>query len=185
MKIERLLINLGHIAESDSSYSEKARSLIDWYYEHDELTKKQLSFIHTMITNTRQRKKDKKDKDKGGYKLYAIDDGVNVKLGYASNPQARLKGLQTGNAKKLILLWTYPAGDYEGIARKLERMLHRYCKKYRRRGEWFSKDCLPRVQKFEIKRKIIDKLRKKKEQERQREIEEEELEILYEANKHI
>lgn len=86
--------------------------------------------------------------------LYAVTDGVNVKLGFSVNPKARLKGLQTGHPAKLQLIWTLACGDSPAQAGKAERKLHRYCKDYAKHGEWFDIKCMIVVRQFEIKRQL-------------------------------
>jgi hypothetical protein len=69
--------------------------------------------------------------------LYAIKDTVTglIKLGYSSDPRARLRELQVGSSSPLHLLY------YESVessnARLLESQLHRDFAHLRVRGEWF------------------------------------------------
>lgn len=55
-----------------------------------------------------------------------------VKVGVASDPSRRLSDLQTGNPRRLEIVWTIPGG-YD-----LERALHSWFDKYRAEGEWFE-----------------------------------------------
>jgi hypothetical protein len=64
--------------------------------------------------------------------LYIITDGTNYKLGYSQDPEARLKGLQTSNAKPLVLL-----GTTEGSIED-EKRYHKLLTKDQLVGEWFS-----------------------------------------------
>lgn len=74
--------------------------------------------------------------------VYFIGDGEYIKIGQASNPIARLKELQTGNGRELILLLTIPTfacGRYgSDQANAIERFLHLAFKEYRLAGEWFD-----------------------------------------------
>jgi len=65
-------------------------------------------------------------------------DGVvgPVKVGITSDPHARLKSLQTGNPRPLILAAFFVAPDRE-IASLLEGAFHGVMKKDTALGEWF------------------------------------------------
>lgn len=62
--------------------------------------------------------------------LVGVEGSPLVKIGYSTDPQRRLKSLQTGQPMELSLLWSR-AGDYEGA-------LHIRFAEYRVRGEWFD-----------------------------------------------
>ena len=65
--------------------------------------------------------------------IYLIGDGGPlVKLGWALDPQSRLKRLQTGHPSVLTLFAFYPGG------RGLEAALHKEFSDLRVRGEWFD-----------------------------------------------
>ena len=82
--------------------------------------------------------------------LYAISDGVNVKLGRSNNIKKRLGALQTSNSKKLVLLWEKYTGRDIHRAEAAEKKLHRRCKEYKIRGEWFNLQCMLLVANFKI-----------------------------------
>lgn len=64
--------------------------------------------------------------------VYFITDKKNIKIGYSKNPNKRIKQLNTGNAKKLILIG-YVNGD-----KNKEKELHCQFSQDRLNGEWFS-----------------------------------------------
>ncbi|WP_329390153.1 GIY-YIG nuclease family protein [Streptomyces sp. NBC_01716] len=66
--------------------------------------------------------------------VYVIGDGRSrvVKIGTTSNLRSRLKGLQTGSAYELRVLWSF-GGDV-----RLEEYLHRRYGELRLEGEWFD-----------------------------------------------
>lgn len=66
--------------------------------------------------------------------VYVISDGEDVKIGVASDPNARLKELQTGNKKKLVLEYCELKND----PFKVEKHLHRQFSGKRLHGEWYS-----------------------------------------------
>lgn len=68
--------------------------------------------------------------------IYFIQEegGDAIKVGFANDVDERLKQLQTGNPRRLILLVAMP-GDSA-----MEAVLHRCWERYRIRGEWFV-DC--------------------------------------------
>ena len=66
--------------------------------------------------------------------IYFIQEGRqgNIKIGISSNPERRLRGLQTGNPSDLNLLFHMP-GD-----RFLEQCLHEKFRYHHISGEWFK-----------------------------------------------
>ena len=75
----------------------------------------------------------------GGY-VYFISDGEFIKIGCTTDPQNRLAGIQTGNARLCKILLVIPT-ETEDDAYNLEKSLHKICKPYKKQGEWF--DLLP------------------------------------------
>lgn len=58
------------------------------------------------------------------------------KVGYSDNPQRRLSNIQTGQAVDVFL--HYSEETESGIARVIEKLIHRNLAHKRVRGEWFS-----------------------------------------------
>lgn len=136
---ESFLVELEKLAIKGN---EKARSFINWWLTHKSWTDKQWIYIRHLISASKRA--PKKNPDQKFY-LYAISDGCAIKLGYSSNIKKRIAGMQTGHPIKLVLEWKYYTGRNRDDAAKAERMLHRHCAHYRKRGEWFSLECLPLV----------------------------------------
>lgn len=69
--------------------------------------------------------------------LYIISDGTDAKIGVSKQPEKRLKSLQTGSPKKLILYATYEILDKNpfGFEKKCHEAIS---KSYQKRGEWFA-----------------------------------------------
>ena len=67
-------------------------------------------------------------------KLYFIQEGMRgpIKIGLSKDPQERLKALQTGNSKKLRMLWYIEPKTLE-----VESILHKAFDEHRICGEWF------------------------------------------------
>lgn len=57
-----------------------------------------------------------------------------VKIGLSTNPESRLKQLQTGNPHRLELIWTFPCADMSAA----EDAFHRTFERFRKVGEWFD-----------------------------------------------
>lgn len=72
-----------------------------------------------------------KDADQDGY-VYFMKAGNVVKIGFTTNPRARLHSLQTGCADPAIIVKIV-----EGTRRK-ERYFHKRFEIYRLKGEWFD-----------------------------------------------
>lgn len=70
-----------------------------------------------------------------GARVYFIDDGELIKIGFSHATHQRFGSLQTNHGKKLRLLGTIRAEGY-----KTERELHQRFAHLRERGEWFRKD---------------------------------------------
>ena len=81
--------------------------------------------------------KIKKTNEIEGIYLIQMGDDGPVKIGISTNIKSRLNELQTGCPKKLKLIKILPFKTYEE-----EEELQQKFKKYRIRGEWFSKDIL-------------------------------------------
>ncbi|MBD3261864.1 MAG: hypothetical protein GF334_09405 [Candidatus Altiarchaeales archaeon] len=67
-------------------------------------------------------------------RVYLIGDGECIKIGISYNPSYRLKIMQTGNSRELVLFATFPGGEKE------EEYLHSYFKSKHKRGEWYFLD---------------------------------------------
>lgn len=96
------------------------------------------------------RKQKRIEIDKKQY-LYAVGDGVNVKLGMSCNIKKRMSNMQTANSKKLHLLWKLYVGRDVFRAEAAEKQLHRHCREFKIRGEWFNLHCMLLVANFKIK----------------------------------
>jgi hypothetical protein len=66
-------------------------------------------------------------------KVYFIECGDFVKIGYSANPELRLAALQVSTPHQMRLLGTI-AGDHE-----VESRLHQICRVHHHKGEWFRK----------------------------------------------
>lgn len=71
--------------------------------------------------------------------IYLIQCGAYVKIGVATEVEARLSELQIGNPAKLILIWK---SSYftRAQAYRIERRTHGLLASYRTSGEWFQVD---------------------------------------------
>ena len=73
--------------------------------------------------------------------LYLIQDSTSklIKIGISSNPEKRLKQLQTGSGSQLKLLRTFVTDN----DRHWEKRLHKMLWQTRKKGEWFDLNPLP------------------------------------------
>lgn len=149
---EKLLIDLQKLVSKRTDQSEIAMSLVSWFMVRKEWSVKQKDLARKLIAESNLKKKvAKKENKKVKYWLYAISDGQDVKLGFSSNINKRLKTLQTSQASELVVLWRHYTGRGRTSAMAAEKCLHRYCKAFKIRGEWFSSDCMDLVQMFKPK----------------------------------
>ena len=144
---EKHLIELQKISESGSEDASTATSLRMWWLEHKSWTGKQWNYVAALVAKN---KKPKKKRKVAKYYLYAISAGDAIKLGYSSNIKNRIKAMQTGQHEDLKCEWQYYVGASKGEAGTLEKKLHRYCKKYHVRGEWYKKECMTIVEQFKV-----------------------------------
>ena len=170
----KLLIRLDRVAQSGTKGAEAARSLSMWYLQHQSWTDKQWAYAKSVCGRAEGKRKAPRKGSKK-FHLYAITDDVFIKLGYSSNIPNRVKSMQTGCPGVLRVLWKYYVGSQENDAKKAEKKLHRRCKEYSQRGEWFSKECMPMVEEFTLTKKM----------KRDFGIEAEELEALLEAREQV
>ncbi|MFW6002023.1 MAG: GIY-YIG nuclease family protein [archaeon] len=69
--------------------------------------------------------------------IYIIGNtGSQQKIGFAKNPERRLKALQTGNAQKLFLHYTIEVPEEK--VKILEKKIHHEISHKRIKGEWFN-----------------------------------------------
>lgn len=149
---EKLLVQLQKLVEKRTDQSEIAMSLVSWFMTRKEWTPKQKDLARKIIdVHSRNLKTKRKAARESKYWLYAITDGQDVKLGFSSNVQKRLKSLQTSQASELVVLWKFYTGRGRKTASNAEKCLHRFCKEFKIRGEWFSLDCMDLVQEFRPK----------------------------------
>lgn len=150
---EKLLVALQKLVEKRTDQSEIAMSLVSWFMVRKEWSTKQKELAHKLVNHSKlQKKAARKANKEVKYWLYAITDGQDIKLGFSSNVNKRLKNLQTSQAGDLVVLWKYYTGKGRGCALAAEKCLHRYCKEFKIRGEWFSLDCMELVQDFKPKK---------------------------------
>ena len=144
LSTEKCLIALNSVMSCEGAKGEHARRLLRYYSTYGEFTLDQKKSITGMV-------REGKDKKKKEYKLYGLSDGVNVKIGFSCNIKRRMTEIQSGCAVKLELIWTHYIGFSRSEAAKQEGKLHRFCKKYRKQGEWFALDCMAMVRQFDVK----------------------------------
>ena len=137
------LTKAGRFEEKDQV---TAYSLMQWHLRRNGLTPSQWDYASVIIARA-EAILNSKHADRKQY-LYGISDGGMIKLGMSCNPTARIKELQTSNPNELNIIWKYYTGKCVKTARSLEKKLHRRCKKYKERGEWFSMNCFHLVKTF-------------------------------------
>jgi len=125
------------------SLEELRQSLLGQYIRRSgDLTSRQKAAVHKLAAPLRsQSKKVKTDRRRKKHYVYAISDGAFVKIGLAVNPKKRLGDLQVASPSVLKIEATIECSRYSG-ASKLEKQLHRACRKYHIRGEWFEMDAM-------------------------------------------
>lgn len=135
----------------------RAKSLLVWFKVNNYFTPAQISLAKKLTYVAKNHEANKK------HYIYAISNGEQVKLGMSSDVSKRLKALQTSSPSDLLVLWKYYVSDSSKGAIAAERKLHRACKKYKIRGEWFECGCMDIVKHFSIKKKARTTFKNKQE----------------------
>lgn len=121
---------------------QKAVSLIKWFQINNFFTAAQKQLANQLTYVKKKPAVVKK------HYLYAISNGDQIKLGMSADVNKRLKAMQTASPAELVLLWKYYIANTPADAIKIEKMLHRACKKFHIRGEWFERACIDTVNSF-------------------------------------
>lgn len=130
---------------------QKAVSLIKWFQINDYFTAAQKQLANQLTYVKKKPAVVKK------HYLYAISNGQEIKLGMSSDVNKRLKSMQTASPSELVVLWKYYIANTPADAIKIENKLHRACKAYHIRGEWFTMDCIDTVNSFNPNQKHATK----------------------------
>lgn len=147
---ELMLVKLKSFSISKSTSmddKQKAVSLIKWYEINRFFTAAQKSLANSLTYIKKKPAAVKK------HYLYAISNGDQIKLGMSSDVNKRLKAMQTASPAELVVLWKYYIANTPADAIKIEKMLHRACKEFHIRGEWFDNRCIDTVNKFNPNKK--------------------------------
>lgn len=156
---EQMLVKLQKMSEDGKESYLEARSLLKWWLVHKSWTESQWKFVKFLTyaqDNGKEEKKLRKITKQKKYYLYAISDNTAIKIGYSCEVSKRLKALQTGHPTPLSLVWKHYVGKSEAFALKQEKKLHRYCKKYKVRGEWFKTEALELVKCWRVSEESKD-----------------------------
>lgn len=143
--LEITVINLEKFLRSAAikdNQIEMVKSLLTWFKLNGYFTKAQMSMAKKLTYVKKKPAVVKK------HYLYAISNGDQIKLGMSSDVNKRLKTMQTASPAELVLLWKYYIANTPADAIKIEKMLHRACKAFHIRGEWFDRACIDTVNKF-------------------------------------
>jgi len=152
--LEVTVINLDRFlmsADIKENEIEQVKSLIAWFKLNGYFTKAQMSLAKSLTYVNKKPAVVKK------HYLYAISNGQEIKLGMSSDINKRLKTLQTSSPSELVLLWKYYIANTPKEAINIERMLHRSCKEFHIRGEWFTMACIDTVNSFNPNKKHMAK----------------------------
>ena len=141
--IAKLETKLPKVPDANKDF---AKNLLRQFKVYGKLTDKQWFWVKELIPKPIANEKP--------YFLYAISAANKVKLGYSKNIYNRKSNMQVSNADKLSLKMAIELSCNESDAKIAEKKLHRYCKEYHIRGEWYDIDCLPLVKRFKIEKKV-------------------------------
>lgn len=130
------------------SLEEMRQSLLKQFICLPELSQRQKNAVHKLATPLRTKAKSvKTTRRRKKHYVYAITDGAFLKIGLALDPSKRMAELQVASPSFLEVMETIECQRY-GDASRLEKKIHRACKKFHVRGEWFEMDALMVFDKF-------------------------------------
>lgn len=90
--------------------------------------------------------------------IYVIGDNASpYKIGFTKNPDKRLKSLQTGNPRKLSMLYKEEINENE--IKYIEKQIHKELKRKQVSGEWFNislEDAISEIKYARIKYSKVD-----------------------------
>jgi Meiotically up-regulated gene 113 len=152
---DKLLEGLYEISRKGGEHAEKARSFINWWMSNQSWTENQWHYVRHLVHAS---KKPKKREGNKKYYVYAISDSTALKIGFTSDLSGRIRAMQTGHPTKLEYVWKYYLGTERAMAVKIEKCLHRLCKKEKIRGEWFKLSASMKLESFKLKRTKEDDL---------------------------
>ncbi len=141
-RLEQNIAILHKIKFEVESVEEMRQSLIRQFITKDQLSPRQIAAVHKLAAPSRYKSKTlKTNRRRQKHYVYAISDGAFVKIGLAVDPVKRLNDLQTASPSRLKLEAKIECPRYSDAAR-LEKQVHRACKKHYVRGEWFQMDAM-------------------------------------------
>lgn len=151
-ELEHKLVKLQNLAREGGEHSKTAISMVGWLLKNQTWTFKQREYIDLILCKDEAAKICKKKAKTCKYYVYAITDGVKVKLGVTTSIPSRIKSLQTSCHATLSCVWKFYTGTCKKHAYEVEKKIHRACKKHKVRGEWFEVESLGIVREFKIER---------------------------------
>ncbi len=132
-----LLIDNGHLLPD--SEQEFVKSLASQYQQKGHLSDKQWPYVMEFASRLRIKLNiPTKANTRGGpCKIYAIERESEIKIGISKDPSKRIRGLQTGNASRLSLIWEVDVTS-RVKAKNIETRIHREFSEWALNGEWFE-----------------------------------------------
>ena len=82
---------------------------------------------------------------RGDFQLYFMDNGQAIKIGISKRPDKRRRAIQGSSHLKIKLLRTIPVAYYRHLAENVEKKAHKFFKKYKIQGEWFSREIIDEI----------------------------------------
>jgi len=141
-RFEQAIAVLDRHTFDNEDLEETRQSLVRQYITRDELSNRQKQLVFKIAAPiTMKAKRVRTERKKRKHFVYAINDGHNVKIGYAVNPRKRLADLQVASPS-LLKLESQIECENSATARKVERDLHRACRRFHIRGEWFEPEAM-------------------------------------------
>jgi hypothetical protein len=127
-----------HRNKFDNEPMEEARKSLCLAFVRGPMTDKQKKYAESLAKPLWGKiKAEKRERRNRQHFVYGISNGEYLKIGYANNPNRRLADLQVGNPNNLEIRGLIECPDQKS-AKRIERKMHRACKRHRVRGEWFN-----------------------------------------------
>lgn len=82
---------------------------------------------------------------RGDFQLYFMDNGQAIKIGISKNPKKRRNQIQCNSHLPLKILRTISVAYYRHLAENVEKKAHKFFRKHRIKGEWFSREIIEQI----------------------------------------
>jgi hypothetical protein len=85
---------------------------------------------------------------RGDFQLYFMDNGEAIKIGISKIPEKRRRAIQGSSHLEVKILRTISVAYYRHLAENVEKKAHKFFRKHKIRGEWFSREIIDQIDNY-------------------------------------